>query len=385
MKFNVSIKEFEKAVALASAAAQTKGDRTVLSCLKIEANCGGSGCDPEILITGTDLKSMITVRIVAESVDAAGVCVVPARLLRDSVAGLGSGGIFPNVEVVLEESGLKLSSSSGENVNLNIGTLEDFPPLMTERNGKSTITLSAAEAKALFGAVIIAVDIGSGIHTGTVCLKLADTLQLVATDARRLALAKSSEVDHVPETLQGKYLIPHAAVSRLLTMIEGEERVSIGKVSEMLVFTTDHAILATRLFDGRFPDPERVLPKEFEKTTFSSRSFDRALDVVSPIAALSNGMTTFGFKRTDVEVSASALVGGKCRSSFPLDAPRLNHDGDEKAFEIAFNIKFLRDFLKVSKEEKIEARLCGKNRPALFVPPDSKIGFQYLVMPMTLG
>ena len=55
-----------------------------------------------------------------------------------------------------------------------------------------------------------------------------------------------------------------------------------------------------------------------------------------------------------------------------------------KIDQIAFNVRYLLDGLKVMDSDKIILKCNSSTTPAIFIPNDNKTDFLYLVMPVQI-
>jgi DNA polymerase-3 subunit beta len=91
-------------------------------------------------------------------------------------------------------------------------------------------------------------------------------LRAVATDGHRLALYEKKMT--IDSNVDKQVLIPRKAVvelGRLLKYCDGDVRISVSPNS--VRFNVGQVAFKSKLIDGRFPDYDRVIPKDVTKST----------------------------------------------------------------------------------------------------------------------
>jgi len=210
-------------------------------------------------------------------------------------------------------------------------------------------------------------------------------LQMVATDGRRLALAKGP-------TLSGpdaptKCIVPTKALNQVNKLIgDPDEPVRIAITDNQTIFAFGHpeeaprAVLASKLVEGAFPPFEDVIPRDQDKKAV----FDTAklISAFRRAAILTNEDTRGVRMRFGPEnkVETLTLVSrapemGDAEITVPLES----FDGE--SVEIGFNPQFVIDALKVIDDAKVTIELKAPNKPGLI---RTGLDFTYVIMPVNL-
>ncbi|MFO0005991.1 MAG: DNA polymerase III subunit beta, partial [bacterium] len=102
------------------------------------------------------------------------------------------------------------------------------------------------------------------------------TLRTVATDGHRLALSERTlEIEPIAGNRQ--LIVPRkgvAEIQRLASHVEGP--LTLGLSSNALRVSGSGQTVTVKLVDGKFPDYERVIPRNGDKTVVSHRETLRA-------------------------------------------------------------------------------------------------------------
>ena len=142
-------------------------------------------------------------------------------------------------------------------------------------------------------------------------------------------------------------------------------------------FIFDGMEFVTKLVEGKFPDYNRVIPKNHKNTTTLGRT---ALLATLQRTAI---LTTEKFKgvRLTLEPGALRVVCNNTEQEEATDEIEIDYDGD--TVEIGFNISYLIDALTNMEQEMVKIEVTDSNSSALItIPEDSN--FKYVVMPMRI-
>jgi DNA polymerase-3 subunit beta len=351
-----------------------KGIRPILANVLVSAE------HDEMMLVGTDLEIMMTCRLKAV-VEVPGRYTISAKLLSEVVTTLPIEN--ENAQIQFDqlegnENTLQLSSGKAKS-NLQIQGIEEFPPLpVLEGESFPRFDFPSHGLRKSLREVAIAVSTDdTNPSQKSICLSfLAGELRLIATDSRRLAVTKMTSVAYPPE-FERNYLVPSRAVNEVIKLLEGTATINVGLFKEQLVFTNDRFLLITRLYDGKFPDYQRVLPKEFSRRlTCGHKDFVQALRTVNPIARHSSFMVRLDIGPNETRLWAESREEGTSEVflSSKLEGEPIN---------VAFNGKYVQDFLNVVETDEISLDLTTPSYPGVLKPVSPDNQFHYVVMPMT--
>src|SRR5579871_2806531 len=266
----------------------------ILSNLLVEAK--GS----RLTITATDLE--LSVRTSCEAkIKKEGAGTIPAKKLLELVRLLPDGEIkfrlLDNhwVEIVSDKKKYKLVGMAKEN----------FPALPAMPHTLAKIP--AALLESLIGKTKFAISMEESRYTlnGGLLILKPDTLNKVATDGHRLALA---ETDQKLTGLNGemKVLIPKKAmdeVSKLASSADSEAQIEFAKDESHLFFQVGHRLLISRILTGQFPNYEAVLPRDNDKRMVLERAeLTDAVRRVSQLADQRSHAVKLSISKEGVEI-----------------------------------------------------------------------------------
>jgi DNA polymerase III subunit beta len=200
-------------------------------------------------------------------------------------------------------------------------------------------------------------------------------LSIVATDGHRLAFSCAQLEAEVPKQ---EVILPRKTVlelQRLLSDSEGEIRMQFA--SNQAKFNFDTMEFITKLVEGKFPDYNRVIPKNHKNIITVSRT---ALLATLQRAAI---LTSDKFKgvRLNIDPGTLRVAANNAEQEEAVDEIDIDYNGD--SIEIGFNVVYLIDVLINMQQDMARIELSDSNSSALFTIPEDS-GFKYVVMPMRI-
>lgn len=330
----------------------------------------------KLLVSATNLEVSISVSVGAK-VEEEGEITVPARTIADIFSNLNPGQVSLEVEkeiLKIKTPGFE-SSISGMNAS-------DFPNIPQEI-GAQFIQIPTSDFLDALSYTLFAVstDETRPILTGVLTIFKKGELLLVSTDGFRLS-QKKIKVDKISE--EKRLILPKSALVEVskLSDSEGVVNLSFKKLENQVVFSTSGAILASRVIEGEFPDFERIIPRNSKiKVFLDKEEFLQSVKLASVFARDSANVVKLSISEGLVEVYAESSSVGTQKKD--LDAKVEGFSSAKDKFIIAFNYRFLEDFLGASKGESVQVEFSDTNAPALFVNPEDS-GFLHVIMPVRL-
>jgi DNA polymerase-3 subunit beta len=198
----------------------------------------------------------------------------------------------------------------------------------------------------------------------------------VATDGHRLAMSSLDTETSSEKVYQ--VIVPRKGVielQRLLGELEDEVEISIG--SNHLCASSADYTLTTKLVDGRFPDYDRVVPKNGDKVIHANRQELR--QALNRTAILSN--EKFRGIRVNFNDGTIKLSANNPEQEQAEETVTVEYGGEE--LEIGFNVGYLQDVLGVLESDRVRITVHDANSSALLEDPDEEDAI-YVVMPMKL-
>lgn len=322
-------------------------------------------------LTGTDLEVQMFANVAAKSTKS-GETTVAARKFLDICKELPEGA---DIDLGIDRH--KLTIKSGR-FRSTLATLpaQEFPLVDTSAE-ELKISLEGQQLKRLLDRTSFAMaqqDVRYFLNG--LLIEVGDNqVKVVATDGHRLAMCHLQKAG-----LEGKkqIIVPRKGImelQRLLSDESGEVVMTIG--SNHLCVETGAFKLTTKLIDGRFPDYERVIPPDGDKTVLADKIELR--QALNRTAILSNEK----FRGIRVILS-DGLVQLSANNPEQEEAEEeVSVDYQGPGLEIGFNVGYLLDVLGVITNDKVKITLSDANASAVLEEPEEEDSI-YVVMPMKL-
>jgi DNA polymerase III subunit beta len=280
--------------------------------------------------------------------------------------------------VSLESSASKLVLKGGKS-RFTLQTLpaEDFPLVQEAASFGPVFSVPQKTLKELLAQVSFAMAVHDIRYylNGILFVAEGKTLSLVATDGHRLAFSSAQLDVEVPKQ---EVILPRKTVlemQRLLSDSEGQ--IEMQFASNQAKFSFGGMEFVTKLVEGKFPDYNRVIPKNHKNIITLGRA---ALLATLQRTAI---LTSEKFKgvRLNIEPGTLRVASNNAEQEEAVDELDIDYAGD--AIEIGFNVTYLIDALSNMPQEMVRLELSDSNSSALFTIPDNAT-FKYVVMPMRI-
>ncbi|WP_413389456.1 DNA polymerase III subunit beta [Prochlorococcus marinus] len=384
MKLNCSQAELNTALQLVSRAVSNRPTHPVLANVLLAAD----EVTGKLRLTGFDLSLGIQTSISA-SIEDSGAITLPAKLFGEIVSKLSNDS--PLVLTSDETSHqVELTSKSGT-YQVRGMLADDFPDLPLVESGTSLklnpLLLSNAIKSTLFAS---STDDAKQLLTGINLTFDGYGIESAATDGHRLAVLnlnnilsesedgnKPLDVDKFSITLPSKSL---REVEKFLSACDISKPINFFIDKGQVVFISVDEIITIRALEGSYPNYSQLLPESFSNVLeFDRKEFIASLERVAVLADQHNNVIkiTTDSSAKLIKISTDAQDIGTGFESLPV-----SFKGE--SFQIAFNVRYLLDGLKVIDSSFIKLSCNAPTTPAVFTPINSDVNFTYLVMPIQI-
>ncbi|MDP3701176.1 MAG: DNA polymerase III subunit beta [Hylemonella sp.] len=280
--------------------------------------------------------------------------------------------------VSLESSQNKLILKGGKS-KFTLQTLpaEDFPLVQEAANFGPAFSVPQKTLKELLGQVSFSMAVHDIRYylNGILFVAEGKQLSLVATDGHRLAFASATLDVEVPKQ---EVILPRKTVlemQRLLSDTEGA--IEMQFASNQAKFSFGGMEFVTKLVEGKFPDYNRVIPKNHKNAIVLGRQ--PLLASLQRTAILTSDK--FKGVRLNIDPGTLRVASNNAEQEEAVDELDIDYGGD--SIEIGFNVTYLIDVLTNMEQEMVKVELSDSNSSALVTIPDNH-SFKYVVMPMRI-
>jgi len=370
MQFTIQKDVIYNGLNVVGKAAASRGIQPVLSNVLIETTE-----DNLLKLCATDLDISIEINIPAIIVKK-GSITLPSKKLFEIISKLPSEAVIFNLN---EENNLMEIKCGKSKFDIKGISASEFPQIEYPESDEFinidiNLLLKAIKQTTFATATYDTNNVLSGVF-----FKIKENnLEMAATDGNRLTRVKESIQNN--EKKDYSVVIPSRTLKEFAGILSGVEdkTVLITVKNSQILFKLKDRYITSRLIEGQYPAYEQLIPKNYEiKATADKNLLNQAIDRASTMVNERTNIVKMNFNDNKLKLTADTPdLGDSC------DEIDVEYNADE--LNIAFNHKYIQDFLKVVDSDKVVMELNGALAGTLF-KPDSEDDFLCLIMPVQVN
>ena len=380
MKFTCAQSELNTHLSVVSRAVPSRPSKPVLGNVLLKADVEAQ----QVTLIGFDESLGIQTSFAAQ-IEQTGTLTLPAKLFTDIVSRLPSEDL--NLEEEAADTTLLLTCSSGH-YQVRGMSAEDFPSLPLVEEGQAATLSLEGLLEGLQGSLFAtSPDETKQVLTGVHLIVEPEILEFAATDGHRLAVVQTA--DQKPDaTLEEEdaakldVTVPAKALrelERILQLHQTAEAIALRFDPTQVIFELGQQRVTTRLLEGQYPNYRQLIPRQFERQmTVDRKQLIAALERIAVLADQKNNIVklTLDSDGQTLALSVEAQEVGSGREIIPAQI-------SGESLEIAFNVKYLLDGLKVISCPEVQIQCNTSTSPSILTPL-SGVKMTYLVMPVQI-
>ena len=376
MKLSCLQENLKRGIGIVGHAVPSKSTLPVLSNILMTTEGG------RLRLQATNLEVGITCWIGAK-IEEPGAVTVPAKLLSDFVGNLPNDTI--NLDLDERTQTIHLHCGRSE-ANIKGIEADEFPTMPVVQADEPTLRIPPDMLREAINQVAFAAatDDTRPVLAGVLIRLQGDRAVFSATDGFRLSV----RTIELPEPVRAaqEMIVPVRALVELARVIGDSDspvEITVTPSGGQVLFHSDNVDLVSRLIEGKFPDYERIIPKQYTtRSVLDRNSFLQSARQASVFAtgsaniakvALESG-GEFGPGR--LTLSANAAEVGDNKSE--IEGQIAGEGGS-----IALNVKYLQDALNAMPTPQVAFETQTPASPGVFRPVVME-GYIHIVMPMTV-
>ena len=298
---------------------------------------------------------------------------VGARKMIDILRAL------PNDQVVTLSAAQNKLTLTGGKSRFTLQTLpaDDFPLVNEAVDFGPAFSVPQKTLKTLINQVHFAMAVHDIRYylNGILFVAEGKLLTLVATDGHRLGLAQAKLESDIPKQ---EVILPRKTVLELQRLLKDEDTpIEMRFAGNQAKFAFSGMEFVTKLVEGKFPDYNRVIPKNHR----NSNTLGRAALLSSLQRAAILTSEKFKGVRVNLEPGTLRIASSNAEQEEAKEELEVDYAGDP--IEIGFNVTYLMDALANINHDMVKIDLQDGNASALITVP-GQTGFKYVVMPMRI-
>jgi DNA polymerase-3 subunit beta len=377
MKCSVAKKTLVKSLSHADTIAGSKSTIPVLSNVLLDTQGN------EISILSSNLETGIKITD-SVGVEEEGALAVNGRKLLSIIRELPEDDVIISSD---EHNRLTVRSlSSAINAQFTIAGVskDEFPEVRAEPDG-DYIGVDAETFKSMIRKVIFSISSDENKYslTGIFLEKDEDTINMVATDGKRLALVtrRGEELGVNMEQFEIPHdgvIVPKIVFSELLKYSFEKNSLRMGFSKNQIFFSYDNIRLASNLIEGKYPEYKKIIPADRTRYLIVEKSpFTHAIKRVSVLVDESYNQIKLSMRGGIMTLSSqNPTLGGA------VEEISVEYEGED--IDIALNYVYLIDCLKEIDSDRITIDFENAER-VITVKGSDEVGYINLIMPMKLN
>jgi DNA polymerase-3 subunit beta len=156
-----------------------------------------------------------------------------------------------------------------------------------------------------------------------------------------------------------------------------EVQLEVLESDKQVLFGIGDTVLSSRLIEGDYPDFEKIIPKNPVVTVLVDKEeFLRAIKLASVFARDAANVVRLKILKDKIKVSSQSSQSGSQEAD--VDAKI-----DGETLDVAFNYKFVEDFIHAVSGEEIKMEFTDAQKAVLFSDTSDQ-NFLHLIMPVRI-
>lgn len=328
----------------------------------------------KLSMTATDLEVEMSAIVSLDGAES-GDITLPARKIVDICKALPDGS---KIDFIYDEEKQRATIKSGKS-RFNLTTLPatEFPNIEEIKSTfefevsqnlikhlieKTAFAMAQQDVRYYLNGLLLEVDTG--------------TIRTVATDGHRLAVCEHSAEVNPGEKIQ--VILPRKGVmelSRLLSDNDDPVKVTIGN-NHFGIELKEYSF-TSKLIDGKFPDYQRVIPRDSNKDVTADHELLRQALIRTSI--LSNEK----YRGIRIRLQDNLLQAQANNPEMEEAEEEIEVQYQGAKLEIGFNVSYLLDALNAIETSNVKLALGDANSSCV-MQPEGQTNCTYVIMPMRL-
>ncbi len=336
-------------------------------------------------ISATNLEIGI-VAVIGAKIESEGRIAVPAKILNNFINNLPSGDV---IELSVKDQHLLVVSTAYQ-IRIKGMDAKDYP-IIPQYKKEYQYSFPAQKLKNALSRLLFCVSLNEArLELTGVCLSISeDNLRLAATDSFRLAeeVIAFHEKPDFSEAFDQEHplIIPNGVLHEVLRVITPESEVIRMALEENQVFfEVDGVEITSRVINGKYPDYQQIIPKEFSLEVVFERSLLlRAIKIAGSLSSYTSGEIALVFdpeQKTCTFLSRSQEVGEN-QTVVPVE-----YQKGSSALTLLFNPRYVLEGINAFSSEKVLFSANTATTPAALrmVLENGGIDREYLYLMMPI-
>ena len=373
MKLQLSKSNFVKSLSFVQNIVESKTTIPILANVLLEAKQG------RLNISATDMDITIFDKIKVNNIETDGATSVPAHTLYNVIKELPEDN---PIDLSYDDSNKKLHLMSSKSKFVFSCLSKDEFPISSTESFKISFDLKADILKEIIDKTYFATSNEetryylNGLYLHSAISNNKNYLRAVATDGHRLA---QYQINMPAVSAKDNFgvIIPKKLIFELRKLIDDlKDNIKIDLSDRKIRFSFNETVIVSKLIDGKFPDYEKVIPKNTSNTfSIDRKKFLESINRISTISSEKSKAIKLNLNNDKLTISASNLEEG----GSGVEEINIKYSGP--SLDIGFNSVYLKEIINQFTLEEISVLFSDSTAPTI-IKDGSKSESLYVLMPL---
>lgn len=369
MNFTITQQAFYTVLSMVYSAVESRSTLPVLSNVLLSV----SGETLTVTATDLEVEQISQMNLIDSQLDAS--ITVPARKLIDIVKAMPKD---KNISFSVDGDDAQIKCGRSR-YKLTTISASDFPDIDTHFKPLHSLTIDASVLCTLLNDATFSManqDVRYYLN-GALINITPDYIGVISTDGHRISSAKHTIKTNAESPIAS--ILPRKGVLTILKLLQSfSGEITIGVTTNHFRITFGENIFTSKLVDGRYPDYNRVIPKDEKDDIRVEVNTSLLQSMLSRVSILANEKTKgvrLAFDNNSLCLMANNPEQERSEEVIDVEYPA-------QAFEIGVNASYLLDVLNHTKTENVVLVFKDSNSTIRLFPTDETA--LHCVMPMRL-
>jgi DNA polymerase-3 subunit beta len=335
-----------------------------------------------LVITATDMETVLTVSLPINSVEQEGDIAIPSKLLLEPLKEFSDLPLTFSIDTESEVPMGEISWATGA-FKLPCIAADEYPRMAELNEEHSTLVISSEKLLDGVSKTVYATadDELRPAMNGVYFDIQTDSITFVASDTHKLSRYK---LNNITSEKQASFILPKKPATFLKGLLAKEDSdITISFDEKRAIFNSPRFNMSCRLIEGVYPNYNSVIPTDNPRKIVVDRvEFMTAVKRIAVFSNQASNLIKLKISGNEINISASDI-------DFSVSANErvaCNYTGED--IDIGFKSLFLIDIFANLPATDVSIELSDAERAGLFVPvveDESDEDLLVLLMPVLLG
>jgi DNA polymerase-3 subunit beta len=371
MKISCESEKLLESFQIAESITPRKTSKPILKNVKLEA------IDKNVRITATNIEMTMKKTLEVGSVGEEGAVLVSGKDMADILRETDSEDIF-----IAEKDNSVTIKAGDANFTIQSNIAEEFFSVEDVKTDFE-VKINKERLEEMINQTIFTTGKETMAYTfeGILFNVMENTLEVVGTDGKRIAIASSSFTGKGKVKIdEKKFLVPIPTLRTLVNIlaISKDEEMNIEFSDNCIIFKDNTTELRSQLIEGRFPEYKKYIPDEYQIISiFNKSELNSGIRKADIMTSQETHLITFSFNKEslNLQMTSRCIDRGTSEVTIPMES----YEGED--ITVGFDGRHILDVIRVVNNEKVTWKIKEDQGPGEIIEGET---YKYVFMPVKL-